>query len=154
MSSNRAELEGLFKWCLRGAALCQILSGALTLLPWTRYLGASFAGYQAYVLDHLYDGRAGAVNLVASGLLALLSGLAFIDGSRKAILWFVVPALAWNVAFLILVIPIHVRLDILRSYGLLPTLCASGMTALLALTVLLRLGAGWLKGTRSDGDVA
>src|SRR5262245_52745390 len=90
------QLSNFSKMSLFGGTVCLVLSFICTFLPWTTFLGNSYPGYSEFrgrdpisgqlcSMDHIYDGFAGKLNLLAAFLLLLCLGLVLKKPATNAV---------------------------------------------------------------------
>jgi hypothetical protein len=109
------------------AVICQAVSLIATFLPWTTFLGATFAGWREFAPQELlYDGLAGRVNIFAS--LVMFVGLALVVERRSTSLFclYGYVLIAWNLGLSIWLAILDSRLVDLQGYGLFVTRLAAG----------------------------
>jgi hypothetical protein len=129
----------------------QCLSAIFTFFPWSRFMGESFAGYQAHDLEPLYDGLAGKLNLVASAALLLSWIVVMKHPSMRSLRIYALTMIGWNLALVIWLVVVYMRLHIFRSFGLTLTLTAAAGVIACFLPFLLNCRTNRSRGNAEGG---
>jgi hypothetical protein len=104
----------------------QALSFIFTFLPWTRYLGETFAGYQKNLgFPGLYEGLPGMVNLGVSPFLLFLFVPIYREHRIATFYFFARLIIGWNIIFSIWLGYTLNHVGFFMKYGLVCTLGTS-----------------------------
>jgi hypothetical protein len=107
-------------------ALCQIVNGAFTFLPWCKYFGNYSPGYLAHPsFPELYNGLPGIANLLAGAAMVLCLLHMAANRTVLAIHYCVFPLMCWNGAMFLWLWKTHAALRSMGAYGLTYSLYAT-----------------------------
>ena len=139
------DLNRFSRYCLITGIACQGMSLAFTFLPWTRYLGDSYADFREFQpLKPLYNGNVGKLNLAITAILLFI--LFLVGGSKKRLRLCALLAVLWNVIFTYLLIDLQQKLEVFKEYGLTLNLVAAIGAILAYFGLIISLSLEMIRG--------